>query len=221
DMVILDCGFSPDAGLDFLKKIKSLSPQVPVIFLTDLSSEDIAISAFRSGAVEYFKKPVNLPCLRDTAVNLLTVKRAERDRRKRAHRPAARDEDVSLLSTELPSCLLQAVCYIDSNLASAITLEQLACEAHLSKYHFCRLFKKHTGMSPKKFLSARRIERAKKLLGNNGYSNVSLAASEVGFNDVNNFIKSFKKITGVTPSAFMRSPCSKSQAQRKGEICPD
>ncbi|RPI33505.1 MAG: AraC family transcriptional regulator [Nitrospiraceae bacterium] len=205
DMVLLDCGFNPEDGLIFLKTIKSFRPSVPVIFLTDVSSENIAISAFRIGAVEYFKKPVNLFSLKDTIGNLLMVKRSERDRRKRALRPAAEDEEVPFLTTGLPSNLFSALCYIDNNLASLMTLDKLAYAASLSKYHFCRLFKKHTGVSPKKFVSERRIERATKLFEHNRNMSVSLAAFEVGFNDVNIFIRSFKKMMGVTPTAFKRS----------------
>jgi len=205
DMVLLDSGFNPEDGLSFLKTIKSLRPSVPVIFLTEVSSENIAISAFRAGAVEYFKKPVNVFSLGDTIRHLLAVKRSEWDRRERATRLDAEEEFFSWMTPGLPSCLLNVICHIDNNLASLTTVDKLAQEASLSKYYFCRLFKKHTGMSPKKFVSERRIERAKKLFEHNCNLNVSMVASEVGFNDVNVFIRTFKKMTGVTPTAFKRS----------------
>ena len=60
--------------------------------------------------------------------------------------------------------VLRSISYISNNLASEITLEQLAAEAHLSKYHFCRLFKKHFAMTPMEFIACLRIRKAQDLL---------------------------------------------------------
>ncbi len=204
DMIILDSGFTPEQGLMLLKDIKRLKPHAPVIFLTDVSSESIAIRAFRSGAIEYFRKPVSLFSFKETATNLLATKRGEHEKRKRAPR-LMRDEKDATITTELPSGIFQVICHIDNNLAAPISLEELADRANLSKFHFCRIFKKHTGQTPKKYVLQRRIERAKILLGRNGDLNVSMVASEVGFGDVNSFIKAFKKIAGTTPYAYKKS----------------
>ena len=204
DLVILDSGFSPENGLHFLKEVKTRKPHAPVIFLTDVSSESIVIRAFRLGAVEYYRKPVSLFSLKETVMNLLAVKRTERDRRKRARRPV-QDENDHALTTEMPSGIFHVVCHIDSNLTTPLTLDELAYMANLSKFHFCRTFKKHTGLTPKKFISLRRVERAKILLSRNTDMNVSMIAYEVGFCDVNSFIKTFRKITGSTPHSYKKS----------------
>jgi AraC family transcriptional regulator len=73
----------------------------------------------------------------------------------------------------------------------------------MSKHHFCRVFKRHLGISPLQFFIRMRVERAKELLKNRALS-VSMVALEVGFNDISNFIKHFKKVTGITPSAFRK-----------------
>lgn len=41
DLILLDCGFDVDKGLHLLKELKGIQPQTPIIFLTDLGSEDI------------------------------------------------------------------------------------------------------------------------------------------------------------------------------------
>lgn len=56
-------------------------------------------------------------------------------------------------------------------------------------------------MNPMKFVTALRIERAKELLKKNDLT-VSLVAKEVGFKDLSNFSRQFKKVTGVTPTAY-------------------
>ncbi len=217
DMVILDCGFSPENGLHFLKEVKTRKPHTPVIFLTDASSESIVIQAFRAGAVEYFRKPVSLFALKETVMSLLALKRTERDQRKRAYRPVREEEDTNLTS-EMPSGIFHVICHIDDNLTSPLSLEELADKAHLSKFHFCRTFKRHTGLTPKKFISLRRVERSKILLERNGDMNISMIAYEVGFCDVNSFIKTFRKITGTTPYSYKKSLKATFVSGHRGKI---
>lgn len=93
------------------------------------------------------------------------------------------------------------ITYIEENLHSALELDGLAQKANLSKFHFCRTFKRHTGLNPMKYVAALRIDRAKELLKQDGIS-VSSIASQVGFRDLSNFIRQFKKVTGVTPSRY-------------------
>ncbi len=58
-------------------------------------------------------------------------------------------------------------------------------------------------MNPMKFVTLLRIERAKELLKRNDFT-VSLVANEVGFKDLSNFIRQFKKNTGVTPTMYRK-----------------
>jgi AraC-like DNA-binding protein len=80
-----------------------------------------------------------------------------------------------------------------------ITLVELAQKAGMSKYHFSRVFKRYIGMTPIKFVTLRKIEKAKELLKRRDF-NVSAVAYQLGFNDVSTFIKQFKKFTGLTPA---------------------
>jgi AraC family transcriptional regulator len=79
----------------------------------------------------------------------------------------------------------------------------MAREAGLSRFHFCRYFKKFTGMTPKKFLCRLRLEKARILLSN-PEKRISEIAIEVGFDDLSNFIRHFKKYTGFTPGSYRK-----------------
>ncbi len=202
-VVLLDCGQRVWTGLTALRQIKQACPDVIVLFLTDQGSEDIAINAFSEGAGEYFKKPVNLYELRQALERLTAARRASNGERQAAF--VRKGEDgvscTQMVTTGKPQNLLQVIAFIEENLWSSMELESLAKKAHLSKFHFCRVFKRHIGMNPMKFVAALRIERAKELLAKNDKT-VSIVANEVGFRDLSNFIRQFKKVTGVTPTMY-------------------
>lgn len=91
---------------------------------------------------------------------------------------------------------------IDRNYPDKIDLAHIAKKVYLSKYHFLRLFKEAYGISPYQYLTAKRIEAAKKLLLT-GLS-VSHTCKEVGFESVHSFSHLFKKYTGTSPGAFQK-----------------
>lgn len=92
---------------------------------------------------------------------------------------------------------------IRTNPEEAKSLSRLADEAHFSKYHFIRYFKKISGLTPGKFRIQCRIRKAQHLL-RDGKSPADTAA-EVGFYDQSHFDKYFKSIVGITPSEYVCS----------------
>lgn len=205
DLILLDCGFEVDSGLELLKELKTSCPRAPVIFLTDIGSEDIVLKAFKTGARDFFKKPINIFELQETVDGILSVRKATRESRHPFKSIGSQTEELlNNITTGQPINLIRVIRYIEENLSSPITLENLAKEANCSKYHFCRLFKTRIGMSPMKFVISMRVLKAKELLKRED-SNVSMVASTVGFNDLSSFIVQFKKFAGVTPIKFKKS----------------
>lgn len=87
------------------------------------------------------------------------------------------------------------------------TLEEMS---HLSGYsvsRFCELYCKMYGISPINDVIKIRIELAKKLLFS-GQATVAAVADACGFTTVNYFSKCFKKITGLSPSQYMKTTFS-------------
>jgi YesN/AraC family two-component response regulator len=205
DLSVLDCGFEVRRGLELLQVLKTSHPGTPVIFITDISSEDIVLNAFKTGARDFFKKPLNIFELQKTIQGLLAVRKSSKEIRN----PFKKDSPDFVKPPEkisFPQSInfSETLCYIEENISNEITLEDIARHANISKYHFCRLFKKRIGQSPLNFVRFMRIEKAKELL-ERGNLTISTAAMDVGFNDVGSFIKQFKKITGMTPSTYKRS----------------
>ena len=104
----------------------------------------------------------------------------------------------------LPSDQLnRAVAYIHRNLGGGISLASLAREAFVSRYHFLRLFKRSTGMSPHRYILKCRLLKAKELLGTREFQ-VADVAYETGFCDQSHLTRHFKKFFGFTPVALLR-----------------
>ncbi|AXX91255.1 AraC family transcriptional regulator [Malaciobacter molluscorum LMG 25693] len=92
--------------------------------------------------------------------------------------------------------------YFNDNFFMQITLDDIVKEFNISKYHFVRLFKKHTFVSPHTYLMLVRVEKAKSFL-QNGFS-LTETAYMCGFNDQSHLNKRFKTITGLTPGEYKK-----------------
>lgn len=84
-----------------------------------------------------------------------------------------------------------------------ISVTDLANEANLSKFHFCRLFRRLTGVTPGRFLSAVRIDEAKHLLLSTARP-VTEISYMVGYNSLGTFTTRFTNSVGLSPSAFRK-----------------
>ena len=93
--------------------------------------------------------------------------------------------------------------YILQNYQNTISVETLACACGISRSWLFRCFKALTNTSPKEYLTAYRIERAKILLQNSTLSIRQISYS-TGFQDELYFSKVFKKITGKSPSEYRK-----------------
>jgi AraC family transcriptional regulator len=99
----------------------------------------------------------------------------------------------------LPKHKLQRVIeFIMDHLAEDLLLAAIAQEVGMSQYHFSRLFKQATGLSPYQYVIQCRIEHGKFLLLQ-GRMKISEVASAVGFADQSQFTRHFKRYFGVTP----------------------
>jgi AraC family transcriptional regulator len=82
-----------------------------------------------------------------------------------------------------------------------LPLEEIAAAAHLSPFHFARLFKKLTGATPHAYLASLRTARAQSLLADTDLS-ITEVSARVGYDSPSHFAKAFRQLTGLSPSAF-------------------
>jgi AraC-like DNA-binding protein len=103
---------------------------------------------------------------------------------------------------------VEAALWIDERSHEEIDLASLAREASLSPFHFLRLFSKALGVTPHQYLIRSRLRRAAKLLAEKERS-VTDIALDVGFADLSNFVRTFRRAAGVPPGRFGTARMSK------------
>lgn len=91
--------------------------------------------------------------------------------------------------------------FIEDRLAEGLTIADMADVVHMSQFHFARAFKAAIGESPHRYLTQRRMERARVLLSVTRLS-VAEVAQRVGFANKSHFLAQFRKATGMTPKAY-------------------
>lgn len=103
---------------------------------------------------------------------------------------------------EMPknALILRATGIIKNNYNEpSLSVSSLAAKLHVSEAYLRRIFHQELGQSPKQYIIAMRLERARELL-NAGYDPISVIGEKVGFTDAKNFATAYKKYYGYPPS---------------------
>lgn len=91
--------------------------------------------------------------------------------------------------------------HVREHLAEEMSVEMLANLVELSPFHFSRVFKQATGMTPLQFVTRERITRAQQLIRETSRCLIEIGM-DVGYSNPSHFAKVFRKVAGVTPTAF-------------------
>lgn len=91
--------------------------------------------------------------------------------------------------------------YLDQNFTSLITLDSLSETVYISKHYLSHLFKEQTGISPIKYLTSKRMEKACELLSETELP-VSEVSKAVGYENPLYFSQVFKRVYGISPVKY-------------------
>jgi AraC-like DNA-binding protein len=94
--------------------------------------------------------------------------------------------------------------YIDARLERDLSLAELSAQVAMSKYHFIRTFKHTSGMTPHQYILGRRIRAAAAALRATKKP-VARIALDHGFGDLSTFNHLFRRVIGITPTAYRSS----------------
>lgn len=109
----------------------------------------------------------------------------------------------SAYKNTMPVYITGTMEYISSHLHEPLCLSVLAKKFHISESYLSSQFKYHTGLTLRTYLLDRKVNYAKLMLQEG--ASVTDACYNSGFNDYANFIRSFKKITGMSPGKYKKS----------------
>jgi YesN/AraC family two-component response regulator len=190
DLAVVDHFLPKLSGLEILEITKRKWPWLPIVLLTGYGSEELAVKALRAGAIDYLRKPIDLEEFLKI-VGALT-----------AGRTVKALGDPGHLRTGHPN-IQKGLTFMQQHFAEAITLSDVAREASLSRFHFCRMFHHETGVLFHEYLNQLRITQAKALLADR-YLRVTEVAYAVGFNDLSHFDRTFRRMVGSSPTQYRR-----------------
>lgn len=93
--------------------------------------------------------------------------------------------------------------YITKNIMNPITIEELALEINVSKFHFLKEFKKYNGLTPYQYIMNIRIDEATERLKNTS-DRITTIAYDLGFSDSSHFSRTYKRVTGKSPNSIRK-----------------
>lgn len=91
--------------------------------------------------------------------------------------------------------------YMNTNMLAMPSTEELAANVNMSVTHFCRVFKKETGVAPMEYHRGMIVQKAQKMLKYTDL-NISQIAYAFKFPDIHTFSRTFKKMTGISPREY-------------------
>ncbi|ALB45148.1 response regulator transcription factor [Clostridium beijerinckii] len=178
-------------GLELTKLIFEKYPFIHCVIISGHSDFSYARTAIRYGVSDYLLKPINLGELTTTLSNIEKILLASQN-----------DFNISEFTYKKPNEIVDLVTeYIKSNYHETIDLAALASHFGFSISYLTKIFTKYMNMSPSKFIKEYRINISKQLLRNVSLP-VSTVSEKVGYPDQFHFSKTFKQITGMSPSDY-------------------
>lgn len=193
------------ACLQSVTRIRHTYPALPLLMLTEYHSEALAIWAFRSGVWDYRVKPIAARTLHHIVEVLHEAVRGRRGRLCPGSLPDELIAPAGHLRRPLGTSLrtAEALAYVGEHYGEAVHIETVAALCHLSVSEFSRTFHRENDATFRRFLLRYPIGKAREFL-REPHTSVSEVAYAVGFNDLSQFGRMFRGVTGMTASDYQR-----------------
>ncbi|MFJ5763333.1 response regulator [Neobacillus sp. NPDC093182] len=203
-ILITDIRMPEITGLELLKIAKEHNIFPVIIVISAYSEFEYAQEALRLGVINYLLKPISKKALIEAVEEAL--KEVEKKERAGLIEKVV-DTKLVEANTQNPSNrepIREAIDYINNNLKNELTQKEVADHVHLNPSYLSSLFKEHVKLTFSEYVTRRRIQRAKELLMTTNLP-INDIAEESGYKTAKYFIKIFRELEGVTPSAYRKN----------------
>jgi AraC family transcriptional regulator len=189
-------GISPALVNELVTEIGLLRTTAEIVFRNNRTTDEAITDIARSIISEIGVERVGHGAMLDAIVRQLVIHLL------RSHLTVRKSTQIELSRAgPVDRRLRRAIEFMQDNYERELALEEIASAAYLSEYHFARLFKQITGVTPHVYLANVRLEHARRLLSETSFS-ISEIATRVGYQSQSHFTKIFKSVTGVTPRVY-------------------
>jgi len=161
-----------------------------------------------------YNKIENDAYLQNDIKKIISIVSSNRNHKSVLSKLATQQLIISLLQTKFRNIILTstysdpnnrlftAVDYIRKNIEKALSIDEIASVAFMSKQSFFRHFKNELGLTPNDFILKEKINKAKQLLKRDSGRSINDVAYSLSFSSASYFIQIFKKFTGITPKKY-------------------
>ncbi len=184
DLVLLDVMMPGIKGTEVLAEMKRLKPDVKIIMLTGNRSKDVVIESLKNKADEYIEKPMDVNETRRIIIKLLGEKES-----KGMPETGSIKEKIEKVKK-----------FLERNFDKKVSLKDASAHAALSEKYLSRAFEDVTGTGFSAYKSSVKVKKAMELL-KQGF-NINQISDRLAYANAESFIRTFKKVTGVTPALY-------------------
>jgi len=211
DLIVTDLMMPVMDGVELCRRLKSgvETAHIPVVMLTAKTAVESQVEGLQTGADDYVTKPFNMLLLRARINNLLETRRLLR--RHFAHEfahstgedPISDMLEIPELRSGLDRAFWENLCRIlKAHCADPdFNTDSLASELNMSQRSMQRKIKALVDLTPVQLIAEYRLKKAEALL-KDPQKHVTDVAFDVGFGDLSNFYRIFKKKHDMTPSQY-------------------
>ena len=224
DLIITDLIMPGMDGLEVCRQVRAneIINHIPIIVVTAKITEADRIAGIAAGADAYLSKPFNSDELRTRVEKLLEGRRLlqekfmqttlierkpEKGEEAPPEKPEKEEAQDATQSGEADLRFLTKVTdaiYLQLNRRKDIDVSLIATSVCMSNSQFYRKINALTGYNPSAYIRRVKISKAKTLLHESPQMSFGEVAERCGFNDYSNFVRAFKDICGITPTAYRR-----------------
>lgn len=197
DLVITDIKMPQCDGLELAEYLYKNHPGTKTIILSGYDDFSYAQAAIRYEVKDYLLKPVNVEAL-SQALQKILITMGAKTKELEAYRT-----NNQMLSQKSICELLEK--YLTENFQKDISSQDMAEKFGFTPEYLGKIFKKHTGETPSKYVTRLRINEAKRLLISNPEMEIQMVGELVGYKDGFYFSRVFKSYVGTQPSEFRNS----------------